>query len=242
MAVSNAERARRAATSGVSAREPAPGRRAVAGHPTVRKASDRADRLTCNMDATLFDSFRRVFAAVTRCSPNSQVRKQGVLLEQDSRSAAFGGTFGPILPVENNSPGGQLLVRQCTEDGCLAGSRRSEQNRVGGTALECEVQPRFCNPLSNCFSMSAISSKEPHLPVESVNDGENHERYYQEDSGSCRRTENNLAPALDRRCRSTASGLPPECCRRPSALLRIHPMVCAKLKRTPVIIPPRTEE
>src|ERR1700745_731025 len=31
-------------------------------------------------------------------------------------------------------------------------------------------------PLSNRFSMSAISSKKPYLPVESVNNGKNHER------------------------------------------------------------------
>src|SRR5947207_8457806 len=44
------------------------------------------------------------------------------------------------------------------------------------------------NPLLNCLSMSAISSKEPHLPVKSVNDGKNHERYDEEDGGSYTRS------------------------------------------------------
>src|SRR5204863_5862685 len=44
------------------------------------------------------------------------------------------------------------------------------------------------NPLSNCFSMSAISSKEPHLPVKSVNDGKNHERYDEENGRSYTRS------------------------------------------------------
>src|SRR6516162_5894633 len=48
------------------------------------------------------------------------------------------------------------------------------------------IDASTCGPPSNCRAMSAISSKEPHLSVESVHDGENHERNDEQHRGSGR--------------------------------------------------------
>src|SRR5215471_6927657 len=70
---------------------------------------------------------------------------------------------------------------------------------VTEAASSMRIDASTCGPPSNCLAMSAISSKEPHLSVKPVHNGEDHERNDKQHRGSgrCRRVVQGLHLVID---------------------------------------------